>query len=57
MPVAGIFIHSYNQQITSSDLKGFDGYETAETLDVISKYVNSISKECERLLLGAPGDQ
>lgn len=57
MPVAGIFIHSYNQQITSSDLKGFDGYETAEKLDVISKYVNSISKECERLLLGAPGDQ
>ena len=47
MPVAKKYLSDYIEIITYEDIKGFDGHETAETVQVIEKYVMSINPECK----------
>ncbi len=56
MPVSGIYLNVYNQKVNISDLIGFDGFETAGALGVISSYVNSINKKCMELSTGTTGE-
>lgn len=47
MPLASQFIKQYNQQISYSDLGGFDGGEVAKGIQAIQKYVNGIAPPCK----------
>lgn len=46
MPLAQDYISHYLGMITNEDLNGFEGFETAVSIDVINNYVKAINKEC-----------
>lgn len=43
LPLSKIFLDEYTQQISTSDINGFAGSDTAASLQVISKYVNGVA--------------
>jgi len=47
MPLAKIYLKQYQEKITSENITGFAGSQTAKELDVINNYVMSINKACE----------
>ena len=44
MPVSSAMLEEYNQLISSSDIVGFDGFTTSDTINIINDYVNGIAK-------------
>ena len=46
MPIANDCMNGYKEQITYDDIVGFDGSETAITIDVINNFVFGINNEC-----------
>ncbi|MGD2246544.1 MAG: M15 family metallopeptidase [Candidatus Aminicenantes bacterium] len=49
IPLAESFLHQYIRNISYDDLKGFEGWKTAQVLRVIENYVLSINKDCKEL--------
>ncbi|MDT0558820.1 M15 family metallopeptidase [Ichthyenterobacterium sp. W332] len=47
LPIASQYLDDYNAIITVNDIIGFNGAETAESLNIISDYVNGISNEAQ----------
>jgi len=47
LPIARAYLDEYMKNINFVDISGFIGYETAQDIDVISKYVLSINEECK----------
>lgn len=47
LPLSGIFIREYASQITSEDLCGFDGSETARPLEIIKYWVEGVNASCK----------
>ncbi len=45
-PVASVYLQAFKEQVDYSDIAGFDGWETAQQLNVITRYVLSINGEC-----------
>lgn len=45
LPIASKYLKDYNETILISDIKGFEGADIAEGLDIITKYVNGISQK------------
>jgi len=43
LPLSKIFLNEYLKQISYSDIKGFEGSETASDLEIISTYVNGVA--------------
>ncbi len=46
MPVAVNYLKSFSNTINYSDIVGFDGWETAESISVIENYVRGINETC-----------
>lgn len=46
MPVADQYLKAYEIVVNYEDIKGFDGYETAEQIRVIENYVKDINSSC-----------
>jgi len=46
IPVASVYLKAYANSITYDDLKGFDGWETAQKLNAIKNYVMGIDQNC-----------
>jgi len=46
LPLADVYLKSYNAQITSELIEGFQGAEVASELTVIEHYVNGINPLC-----------
>lgn len=47
MPLSKGFLSSYPTTVSYPDIKGFDGDETAEPLNVIDNYVLGVSNDCK----------
>lgn len=47
MPLSTLYLKAYNKAIDASEIRGFKGSETANTLDVIKNYVNGINTSCK----------
>lgn len=47
MPLSSLYLKAYNQKIKVSDIAGFKGCETAEKIDVIKNFINTINKNCQ----------
>lgn len=47
LPLSKDFLTEYKNLITDADIKGFDGDEYAQSLDLINNYVLSINPECK----------
>ncbi|RCW91228.1 M15 family metallopeptidase [Winogradskyella arenosi] len=45
LPIAQPYLEYYNAHITVSDIKGFEGADQAQAVDIINSYVNGISKK------------
>lgn len=45
-PLSSVFLEKYNQLITHQMLTGFEGHETADTLQVIPNFVYGINPAC-----------
>ncbi len=43
LPLSRLFLEEYKKQISYSDIKGFDGSETAEPLQIIDNYVRGVA--------------
>lgn len=43
LPLSEAFLNAYNAQIKYSDINGFSGADSAESLDIFGRYVNGIS--------------
>jgi zinc D-Ala-D-Ala carboxypeptidase len=48
MPVAEKYLAGYIESITYDDIMGFEGSETAESINVIEKYVIDINLKCKK---------
>ncbi len=46
MPLSIDFLNQYKKQITVEDIDDFKGSDTAEELDVLAHYIDSINPEC-----------
>ncbi len=46
IPLANIYLKDYKRNVDYNDIKGFDGWQTAEKINVIEKFVISINKDC-----------
>lgn len=44
MPVSSVMIEEYNHLINNEDISGFDGSSSADSIKIISNYVNGIAK-------------
>jgi LAS superfamily LD-carboxypeptidase LdcB len=49
IPVASDYLKVFTDSITYDDLRGFDGWETAQKLDAINNYVLGIDQDCLKL--------
>lgn len=47
MPLSALYLQAYNKTITSNDINGFKGSETAKALGILKNYVNSINPSCK----------
>lgn len=47
MPLSSVYLSRYQQIIGYADIQGFSGWETAEIIDVIRLYVESINPDCK----------
>ena len=47
MPLASKYSQAYKSTITYNDIQGFEGANTAKTIDVITNYVLSINSRCK----------
>jgi LAS superfamily LD-carboxypeptidase LdcB len=43
LPLSGVFLQQYKQQVSYSDIKGFKGSEVAKNMQVISRYVEGVA--------------
>lgn len=46
-PISKPMLEAYNAAVTSEMISGFKGAETANSIDIISNYVNGINPECK----------
>ena len=44
MPVSSVLLDSYNDLISSEDIKGFEGSSSADSIKIIDHFVNGIAK-------------
>lgn len=51
MPLSGNFLNQYKKEITVEDIDGFKGSNTAEELDVLAHYIDSINPECSNMII------
>lgn len=45
-PIASQLLQEAKEYLSNSDIKGFNGSETAESIDVVGKYVLGVNKAC-----------
>lgn len=43
LPLSKLFLEEFNKQVSSSDITGFAGSETAASLQIIANYVNGVA--------------
>ncbi len=46
LPVASVYLETFKDSVQYQHIKGFDGWQTAEPLQVIENYVMGINKDC-----------
>lgn len=46
-PISSIYLEQYREKINYDDLKGFEGSETSNQIDVIKNYVLSVNTKCK----------
>ena len=44
MPVSSVMLEEYNHLINNEDISGFDGSSSADSIKIISNYVNGIAR-------------
>ena len=44
MPVSSLMLEQYNELVSITDIRGFDGSEVADSINVIGDFVNGIAK-------------
>lgn len=47
LPLAQEFLRQYNEQVSYTNIKDFDGSSVAEEIEAIEKYVNGIAPQCQ----------
>lgn len=48
LPVASLYLKTYRDSVNYDHIRGFDGWETAQQLEVISNYVLAVDAECKK---------
>jgi LAS superfamily LD-carboxypeptidase LdcB len=49
LPLASQYLEFYNQYISNNDISGFKGAELAESLNIITNYVNGIAEDAKQI--------
>ena len=44
MPVSSVMLNQYNELVCITDIRGFDGSEVADSINVIGVFVNGIAE-------------
>jgi zinc D-Ala-D-Ala carboxypeptidase len=46
LPVSSIYLETIRDSLTYMQIRGFDGWETAEKINVIKKYILDVNADC-----------